>query len=226
MTTDDLSHIEPGIRYSDVLISDLKPHPQNYQEHPDDQLGHIRASLAENGCYRNIVISSDGYILAGHGVVDALRSMGKTSVKAVKMPFSHDNPRAIKLLIGDNEISHLSKRDDRLLTNLLKILHSGGDSLSGTGYDSQMLAALAYVTRPASELRDFDEASHWVGLPEYQEVGDLPDSTPIKLVVSFRCQADKDEFAKRLGITLHPKANYTWYPPRQNEDLSSLKFSG
>ncbi len=226
MTTEDLSHIEPGLRHLAVPISELKPHPQNYQGHPDDQLEHIRASLAENGCYRNIVISSDGYILAGHGVVAALRSMGEQEVRAVRMPFRHDDPKAIKLLIGDNEISHLVHRDDRLLTNLLRTIHTDGDGLKGTGYDEKMLAALAYVTRPASEIHNFNEAEHWVGLPEYQDSGDLPDSNPIKLVVSFRTEADKVEFANRLGIKLHPKAKYTWYPPRPNEDLSSVKFVG
>ena len=46
----------------DVTLTDvslLKPHPENYKKHPQDQLEHISKSIQENGIYRNIVISND-----------------------------------------------------------------------------------------------------------------------------------------------------------------------
>ena len=59
-------------------VSDLKPHPRNYKDHPDDQLEHIIESIKSTGFYRNIVIAQDGTILAGHGVVAAAKKMGLT----------------------------------------------------------------------------------------------------------------------------------------------------
>ncbi len=96
-------------------IADLRPHPRNYQGHPDDQLDHLIESIKANRIYRNIVIAQDNVILAGHGVVSAARKMGMDEIPVVRLEFDSDDPRALKVLTGDNEISHLAERDDRVL---------------------------------------------------------------------------------------------------------------
>jgi ParB-like chromosome segregation protein Spo0J len=96
-----------------VPIGDLKPHPRNYQKHPADQLKHIQASIAAHGYYRNIVVARDNTILAGHGVVEASRAMGKKRVPVVRLDVAPDDPRALKVLTSDNEISNLAEVDDR-----------------------------------------------------------------------------------------------------------------
>ena len=70
----------------DVTLTDvslLKPHPENYKKHPQDQLEHISKSIQENGIYRNIVISNDNVILAGHGVFEACKRLGFVKVPTV-----------------------------------------------------------------------------------------------------------------------------------------------
>ena len=52
-----------------IDIEKLIPHPDNYKEHPDQQLDHIIRSIEDHGFYRNVVIAKDNTILAGHGVV-------------------------------------------------------------------------------------------------------------------------------------------------------------
>src|SRR5688572_19601390 len=100
----------------DVSITELKPHPRNYREHPDDQLEHICRSIEQHGVYRNIVTASDLTILAGHGVVKAALKLGIKRLRIVRLPIDADSPQALKLLAGDNEIGKLAEVDDRALS--------------------------------------------------------------------------------------------------------------
>lgn len=215
-----------GFAFETVATKDLYPHPRNYRVHPDDQIKHLVESIREHGLYRNVVIAKDGTILAGHGVVEAARRMGLLSIPVVRLDLSPGDPRAIKVMVGDNEIEHLAEQDDRLLTELLKEIDEFDiDGLLGTGYDIAMLAGLAFVTRPSSEIADFDEAAHWAGMPEYDE-----GKPPAKLVVSFRDETSRDSFLQAIGANhINGKNGKTWsiwWPERLNEDTSSVRFEG
>ncbi|MEE9490553.1 MAG: ParB N-terminal domain-containing protein [Thermoplasmata archaeon] len=204
----------------------LKEHPRNYRDHLDDQIEHIVMSLRENGYYRNIVISKDNYILAGHGVVRAATEVGMNEVPAIRLDVPHDDPRALKVLTGDNEIAHLGVVNDRMLTEILKEVKEDGDLL-GTGYDEQMLAALVMVTRPASEIADLDAAKEWAGadMPEH-DAGD----PAVRCAVHFRNEDDRDKFLKELRVEdeniLYKRGSvYSfWWPPRPRNDLASVRI--
>jgi len=201
-------------------VEALKPHPRNYRGHPDDQIEHIVASIQAHGVYRNVVIAQDGTILAGHGVVEACRRLGLPRVPVHRLPLAPDDPRALKVLTGDNEIEHLAEQDDRLLTELLReIKDQDAAGLLGTGYDEMMLANLVFVTRPESEIQDFDEAAQWVGLPGYEAAPD-----PLKVTVNFANAEDRAGFFRRLGVAFTDKTDSIWWPPREREDKLSLKF--
>jgi hypothetical protein len=206
-----------------VDINSLKPHPRNYQEHPEDELEHIIESIQTNGVYRNIVVARDGTILAGHGVVKAARKMGLKEIPVVRLDVDPDDPKALKVLTGDNEIGHLAERDDRLLSELLKeIKENDPTALLGTGYDEMMLANLVMITRPESEIADFNEAAEWVGLPEYE-----PKEEPLKLTISFRNEQDREDFVEMFQIEIlkkEAKTWMTWYPPKEKVDARSVRF--
>jgi hypothetical protein len=208
-----------------VAIKDLKRHPRNYRSHPEDQLVHLRASIEKHGMYRNIVIANDGTILAGHGVVDAARSLGLTEIAARRVDFGPEDVRALEILTGDNEIDHLGVIDDRALSELLKEIKDADiDGLIGTGYDDRMLANLAFVTRPKSEIATFDAAAHWAGMPDYDDGGE----EPLKITVSFRTEEDRDDFViqSKLRIDKREARTWsTWWPFRERDDLVSLKFT-
>lgn len=205
-----------------VDISKLKDHPRNYQEHPDDQIEHIIKSIEENGIYRNIVVAKDYTILAGHGVTQACRKMGIKEVPIKRLNLDPNDPKALKVIAGDNEINHLAVIDDRILTDMLKEIfdYDEENGLLGTGYDEMMLANLIMITRPASEIRDFSEAAHWVGMPEYEE-----EKQPWKVVINFRNMADRDRFGELIEQTFTENRSVsTWWPPKARDDLMSVKF--
>ncbi len=208
-----------------INISELKPHPQNYQIHPPEQLDQIEASIRAHGFYRNIVIAKDNTILAGHGVVQAASRMGRKRVPVIRLELDPDEPKAFKVMTSDNEINNLSKVNDRALTEMLKNLLEieGNGALMGTGFDENQLAALAFTTRPATEFKNHDAAAEWIGMPDYEKKPDYP-----SVNVRFENQEDRAEFMARIGATIVNKrigeAWAIWYPERQREDMRELRF--
>ena len=210
------------LRAETVPLAKLKPHPRNYRQHPEEQLAHIVASIKLHGFYRNIVTARDLTILAGHGVAKAAALAGQTEVPVVRLPLDADDPRALKLLAGDNEVGRLAETDDRVLTDMLRELAQSDGGLLGTGFDETMLAGLVMVTRTEQELSDLDAAAEWVGMPEF---GREP---VLKLIISFRDEAARGDVMKRLGISaVGLKNRKVWglfWPPHGKEDLKSVRF--
>jgi hypothetical protein len=211
----------------EIALDQLKPHPRNYRSHPEDEIEHLVESIHANGIYRNIVIASEGTILAGRGVAIAARRAGYSTAPVYRAPFGPDDPRALKLLIADNEISHLAENDDRLLTELLRELKESEVGLLGTGYDDMMLANLVFVTRPASEIADLDAAAQWVGMPEY----DLEDKQArLSIIVNFASEEDRQAFCQRLGldvdtISVIGTSKSIWWPKRAKKDVHTIRFT-
>src|SRR5262245_55581742 len=175
-----------------VAVADLKPHPRNYRTHTDQQLAHIRHSLQEHGFYRNVITARDLTLLAGHGVVQAAKQLQLVMVPIIRLDLEPDDPRALKVLVGDNQIGQLAAIDDRELTDMLKAIHTSDlTDLLGTGYDAQQLAALVMVTRPASEIADFNAAEESLGLPSHDSDA-LADS--FKVMVHWETEADRQAF--------------------------------
>jgi ParB-like chromosome segregation protein Spo0J len=206
-------------------ISELKPHPENYQLHPDSQLDQIEASIRQHGFYRNVVVAKDKTILAGHGVVQAAKRMGKKRVPVIQLDIDSTDPKALKVMTSDNEINNLAKVNDRALTELLKGLLEieGVGALMGTGFDENQLAALAFTTRPANELQSKDDAAEWVGMSDFEGKQDHP-----TVNVRFESDQDRQDFLDMIGATLiNKKINNVWsiwYPERENLDIKSLRF--
>jgi hypothetical protein len=206
-------------------LADLRPHPANYREHTEGQIGHLVQSLREHGFYRNVIVASDGVILAGHGVVDAARAAGMTEIPVVRLSVASDDPKALKVLTGDNEIARLAAIDDRVLADLLReIRDQDEDGLLGTGYDDEMLANLVFVTRPESEIGDRNDAAAWVGLPIYDGV-----ERPFRMVISFETEDDRNRLMELIGAEKPRHSTRgvwsVWWPPRDREDLAALRFS-
>ena len=148
----------------------LTPHPDNYRAHPDDQVEHLMASLERHGFYRPVVVSSDGFILAGHGIVEAARKLELDEAPVLEVPYPHDSAQAKSLLVADNETGNLAEDDDHLLVALLQGL-AEDDLLLGSGYDEFQVNALEALIAPPRSLADFDPDEAWAdaGLEPHQD---------------------------------------------------------
>lgn len=207
-----------------LRVDALRAHPRNYRSHPEDQLAHITRSFELHGVYRNVVVARDGTILAGHGVVLAAQRLGLEELPVVRLDVGPEDPAALQVLTGDNEIANLASDDDRMLTELLRELADVDlDALLGTGYDQQQAAALALATRPRGELPDQSAANEWIGLPEFEQ-----GEPTIRVVVKFLTAAERDAWVAQAGLSEWTQRVgdiwTTWWPHRERDDRLSVKY--
>jgi len=230
MAVDEHAEAFPALNVAMVPLRELtRDNAWNYRIHDWEQILHLKRSLQANGVYRPVVLARDGTILAGHGVIRAAWEVGLTELPAVRLDVAADSPQGLKILAGDNEVGLRAKIDDRALTGLLKhVLDETGmddDSLRGTGFDVQTLTALLMVSRPRSEIRDMNAANEWIGLCEFE-----PYEEPLKVVVSFDTEDDRQAFFERIGRpVVHQRSAGSrtisvWWPSREKADPSSLQF--
>ena len=135
---------EPVARY--VPVGDLSPHPRNYQRHPADQIDRLAASLRTYGQPRPIVVHR-GVILAGHGVWQAARLLGWSSIWCSMAPDAWSDTRALAYLIADNETRRGAEPDLPALAEILDETRRDID-IAALGFDEQSLNTLIDMTMP------------------------------------------------------------------------------
>lgn len=208
-----------------VDLFSLKPHPDNYRNHPQDQIEEIKLSIEEHGIYRPVVVSADNVILAGHGITEAARQLGYEKIPIFRIDIQSFSDQAIKILLADNLLSTGAEDDDRKVVGLLDQL-ADLSKLSGVGMNVQQLAAWKTVIAPPdsfeTETDPFDAQEEWesLGMPDYE-----PGRKKITLVVHFDSEEERDEFIDQQGFNLSAKSGQTWstwWPPREKKDLSSV----
>ncbi len=214
-----------------VSLAELRPHPANYRTHPPDQLTHVEESLRAHGQYRAVVVAKDNTILAGHGVAEAARNLGWEELEVTRVDYDPFEPRAVKLLVADNEISRMADVDDRKLADhlahLVEMAEGSDDAaqaLLGTGFDPMMLANLLAVTRSPGEITDTNETEIWgeSGMPEYEAV-----PRPPQIVVSFKDEETRDRFVAQAELEATWKQAHLWsgwFPSKGWDDTTSLRF--
>ena len=117
-----------------AALAQLKPHPQNYNRHPAEQVKRLAKSLSKFGQVRSVVVWRET-LLAGHGVVEAARSLKWESVRADVLPDDYPEELALAYVAADNE---LAKQGDPDLAQLAAILEQSKAA------DAELLEAIGY----------------------------------------------------------------------------------
>lgn len=114
-----------------VAVELCSPHPQNYNQHDEAQIGDLRASLRRFGQVRSIVVQDDGaggYLLvAGHGLHQAARAEGFDELRADVIPADWQPARVLAYLAADNELARQGTPDDEQLAALVKRVQEEAD---------------------------------------------------------------------------------------------------
>ena len=116
-----------------VKISELRPHPKNPRVHPDSAIEKLVRSIKEFGWTNPILVSADGYILAGHARLKAAEKAGIEEVPVIYLPL--EGAKAEAYLIADNRLQDETDWDLPKLKDLLLELDTGEFDLELTGFD-------------------------------------------------------------------------------------------
>ncbi len=127
-------------------IADLRPHPRNYRRHPERQLELLRESLRIHGQQKPVVVTPEGTILAGHGLVEAAQAEGWQEIAC----HVYDGPYPEAFLAIDNRASDLAEDDEAALAQLLKDLEAA-EQLPAAGWNEEDLAELLARIQPEEE---------------------------------------------------------------------------
>ncbi|WP_298885691.1 DNA methyltransferase [uncultured Bradyrhizobium sp.] len=85
-------------------LGDLIPDPRNARSHPKRQIEQLKASIAEFGFTNPILIDPEARIIAGHGRLQAAKTMGLAQVPTITLTgLSEPQKRALR--IADNKIA-------------------------------------------------------------------------------------------------------------------------
>jgi DNA modification methylase len=121
------------VQVKTVKISELRPHPKNPRVHPDSALDKLVRSIKEFGWTNPILVSADGYVIAGHARLKAAEKAGISEVPVIYLPL--EGAKAEAYLIADNRLQDETDWDYEKLKDLLQDLDTGEFDLELTGFD-------------------------------------------------------------------------------------------
>jgi len=142
-------------------VERLVPYERNARTHSPEQLAQIAASIVEFGFTNPILVASDAGIIAGHGRLEAAKSLGLPEVPVVVLDHLSDAQRRA-YVIADNQLALISGWDDELLKGELAELGELEFDLSLLGWGDDLptfaedpdYSALEELNDPTEELAD------------------------------------------------------------------------
>lgn len=140
-----------------VPISSLVSPEKNVRIHSDKQINEFIRSIDKFGQIRPVVIDENNTVLAGNGLVEALKRAGKETAYVYKIDNLSENDKK-KLMIADNKIFSLGIDNLDTLNSFLEDLQ---DDLDIPGFDEDILISMvessAEVTERISNYGVLDE---------------------------------------------------------------------
>ena len=131
-----------AIRNETLPLTELVQHPRNYNRHPAVQIERLSASLRKFGQVRSIVVWR-GMIVAGHGLVDAARALGWTTIRAEVLPDDYPEHLALAYVVADNELGRMAEPDAaQLAAIVVESEAADAELLEAMGFDAAALDAL------------------------------------------------------------------------------------
>ncbi len=140
-----------------MSIDSLVSPEKNVRIHSDKQISEFVRSIEKFGQIRPVVVDENNTVLAGNGLVEAMKKAGRDTVFVYKMDNLSENDKK-KLMIADNKIFSLGIDNLETLNSFLEDLR---DDLDIPGFDEDILASMvessAEVTERISNYGVLDE---------------------------------------------------------------------
>ena len=171
MPSEILSALDLKIEY--IPISSLKANPLNPRAHPVRQVKALARSIQQFGFVAPVIVDQDNTLVAGHGRIEAARSLAMGLVPAVRI--EHLTPAQQRaLMIADNKLCDMSAFDEGLLIENFKLLSIEGLSLDleATGFAMGEIDVLLDLPQPVGKPDADDEAVETAYREPVNVVGD------------------------------------------------------
>lgn len=102
-----------------VDVDTLIPNPKNPNKHPAKQIAQLAKIIKHQGQRLPIVVSKrSGFIVAGHGRLEAIKSLGWAQCAVDEQEFATEADEYAHM-IADNKIAELAEHDDALMIQQL-----------------------------------------------------------------------------------------------------------
>lgn len=154
--------------------SDLQPRLGNPRTHSKKQLEQLAKSLKRFGFTSPVLVDDDGFIIAGHGRMEAARLVGMIEIPTVRLSdMSEADKRAY--VIADNRLTEQAGWDKELLAIELRFLADIDTDfdLTLTGFDLPEIDALLEEASPARGKESPDERVPAISEAAVTRAGDI-----------------------------------------------------
>lgn len=138
-------------------VQELKPNPINPNRHPKSQIELLAKSISIHGWRWPVIVSNrSGFIVAGHGRVEAASLLGLKTVPVSLQDFATEADEHA-FLLADNKIAELAELDNAMLVDILQNLSTAGMEIELAGFTATEFDALKERLAAASNSeRDAD----------------------------------------------------------------------
>lgn len=117
---------------------ELKPWPGNPRTHCPKQLNTLAASMQRFGVTAPVLIDENGFILSGHGRVQAAKALGLATIPT-RTIYGLTPAEKRAYVIADNQIAQLSAWDQGLLKSELTFLAEDEFDIELTGFSTAQI---------------------------------------------------------------------------------------
>lgn len=124
------------LKIENLAVQNLKLDPRNTRQHSQKQIGQIARSIETFGFNVPVLIDSKSQMIAGHGRVEAAKTLGMIDVPTMRLEHLSDAQRRA-FMIADNRLTENSTWNERLLGEELKLLSKAelDFSIETTGFE-------------------------------------------------------------------------------------------
>lgn len=126
------------MKTTSVKLSALNHLEKNPRRHPNLQIQELMRSLTMFGQIRPLVIDETNTVLAGNGMLLAMRELGWEKADALLVADLNDRQKK-KLILADNKVASLGADDYSVIEELIRDLK---DELDIPGFDDEVLKSL------------------------------------------------------------------------------------
>ncbi|QFT47570.1 DNA adenine methyltransferase YhdJ [Roseivivax sp. THAF40] len=126
-----------SLTYLDVAIGDVRPSARNARTHTPKQIKQIAESIRRFGFTNPVLIDETGTLIAGHGRLEAAKTLGRTTVPTIQVAYL-SGPEKRALMLADNKIALNAGWDMKLLAQELEELSAAAldYDIETTGFEA------------------------------------------------------------------------------------------